>query len=150
MTVGEIEPLRDVSCRPVSAAGGEGEVDGAEALRNGSGPPEEHVGDHAGRRPAFLSGDGGDELAEGGFEGRRGVEELAHLGQWNVLGVLGSRREAVVGAVKRELGEVDVRRRRRRRRRRDGGAEVLAVEGGGGDGDVEGGGSSALDLLGQL
>lgn len=147
MTVGEIEPLRGVSCRPVSAASGEGEVDGAEALRDGGGPPEEHVGDHAGRRPALFSGHGGHELVKGRFEGRRGVEELAHLGQWNVLGVLGSRREAVVGAVKRELGEVDLRRRRRRR---DGGAEVLAVEGGGGDGDVEGGGSSALDLLGQL
>lgn len=105
----EVEPQRNVSCASVSTAGGEADVDGAETLSDGGGPPEEHVGDYADRWPAFVCGDVGDQFADRSFKTHRGVEELSYFGWRDVLGIVGVRREAMVRAVERKVGEVDLR-----------------------------------------
>lgn len=139
--VREVEPERDVGRRAVGAAGGESDVDGAEAPGNVDGPAEEDVGDDAEGRPASLFDDAAEEAPARRFEASRGVEQLDDLGEREVLGVLDVGGETVVGAREGKLNEVDVGGGG------DGGTEVVDVELSGGDEDGEGGG--AVDLVGQ-
>ncbi|KAF3453603.1 hypothetical protein FNV43_RR04043 [Rhamnella rubrinervis] len=54
---------------------------------------------------AFFSDDVSDESADRSFE-TRGVEEISYFVQRDVLGILGVRREAMVGAIKRKVGKI--------------------------------------------
>ena len=84
----EVLPHRDVSGGAVTAAGGETDVDGSDAVSDASGPAVENVGDYADRGSAVGGGDAGGEVAGGGFEGSGGVEEGDNLGERHMLGVL--------------------------------------------------------------
>lgn len=128
LVVGEVPvrqmiPNRDVRGVPIRTAGDEGDPGGPEAPRHRIDPPEKNVKDDT--NGGFAGGEvGGDEVSEVGFEGLGGVEDGDDEGEWDLVSVLNTGGEAVVGGVEGELHSSDVGGGG------GGGGEFLAEEGG--------------------